>query len=63
MQDAPTGYRSQQGALYPLSALLFFLRNRGLPGGQYMSAATRAGVTPVSLLDRRVNAHPVANPP
>ena len=53
VQDVPTAYKSQQGGLYTLSTLLFFLKNRGLAVGQYLAAATKAGVASVGFRDRK----------
>ena len=53
VQDVPTAYKSQQGGQYTLSTLLFFLKSRGLAGGQYIAAATKAGIPSVGFRDRK----------
>lgn len=55
-QVAKTAYKSNQGKgdLYPLDALLYFLRNKDVPHAAYMKSAREAGFSSVAFIDRKV---------
>jgi hypothetical protein len=62
LQDMMTAYKSQRGkgALYTLSALVFFMKQRSLPLNQYVRAASEIGVRIVNYVDRKVNCSELA---
>lgn len=53
--SAKTAYRSNQGKgdLYPLDALLYFLRHKEKPHGSYIKSARDAGLATVVFIDRK----------
>ncbi|KAL9262770.1 CDC73-like protein [Drosera capensis] len=51
--SASTAYRSKQGNFYTLDSLLFFVTNHHLKHTDYIQAARRHGIAPVTLPDRR----------
>ncbi len=55
LQDVATAYKSQMGRgdLYPLSSLVFFMKN-ARKGGDLIKLANQAGVKPVTFIDRKV---------
>jgi hypothetical protein len=54
-QDVATAYKSQMGRgdLYPLSSLVFFMKNIR-KGADLIRSANQAGVKPVTFIDRKV---------
>lgn len=55
MQDVATAYKSQMGRgdFYPLSALVFFMKN-AKRASELIKLASEAGVRPVTFVDRKV---------